>query len=157
MPKEYEDNRVTDAEVAKRRRDLSKAPSERKVGRWYALRHYSQLQREQNQGYHHGYLRGEGSLHCTCGLVIKESDEFLVLNYPNEELKLEPLVLVSGHRNLPSCEGETVALIVAFVFEKALNDYLWTAFCQRCGVVLRKVRDTEAKAFVEAHNETCKK
>ena len=89
--------------------------------------------------------------------MIKESDEFLVLNYPNEDLKLEPLVLVSGHRNLPSCEGETVALIVAFVFEKALNDYLWTAFCQRCGVVLRKVRDTEAKAFVEAHNETCKK
>ena len=157
MPNEYEDNRVTDAEVAKRRRDLSKAPSERKVGRWYALRHYSQLQREQNQGYHHGYLRGERGLHCTCGLVIKESDEFLVLNYPNEDLKLEPLVLVSGHRNLPSCEGETVALIVGFVFEKALNDYLWTAFCQTCGLVLRKARDTEAKAFVEVHNETCKK
>ena len=157
MPIEYEDNRVSDREVAKRKRELQAAPSERKVGRWYALRHYSQLQREQNQGYHHGYLRGEGGLHCTCGLVIKESDEFLVLNYPNEDLKLEPLVLVSGHRNLPSCEGETVALIVGFVFEKALNDYLWTAFCQTCGVVLRKARDTEAKAFVEAHNETCKK
>ena len=157
MPNEYEDNRVTDAEIAKRRRDLGKAPSERKVGRWYALRHYSQLQREQDQGYHHGYLRGEGGLHCTCGLVIQESDEFMVLHYPNEHLKLDPLVMVSGHRNLPSCDGETVALIVDFVFDKSINDYLWTAFCQVCGEVLKKARDTEASSFVEGHNSTCQK
>ena len=62
MPK-YEDNKVTNAEVASLKRRFSSAQREAKLGSWYAARHSSSLQRDQNSGYHWMYLKGEGNLH----------------------------------------------------------------------------------------------
>ena len=67
------------------------------------------------------------------GLTLRKGDELLPLHYPNADLNLDPFLLIEGHRNMPACEGLSVALIVRFVFVEAINEYLWTAFCQGCG------------------------
>jgi len=153
MPK-YDDNKVTNAEVASLKRRVSSAPREAKLGRWYAARHSSSLQRDQNSGYHWQYLKGEGNLHCTCGLVIY-GDELLPLHYPNADLNLHPLPLIAGHRNLPSCEGETVALIVRYTPIDKVGNWVWTAFCQVCGDHVKDVPLADAKEFVSGHNQSC--
>ena len=90
-------------------------------------------------------------------LLNLEILEFFALHHPEKDLDLDPLMLISGHRNLPSCEGETVALIVQFVYAKEIDNYLWDAFCQVCGKVVSGVVLPEAHAFVEGHNHSCKK
>jgi len=151
---QYRDNKVSKSQVLKLRQELEDAPVERKIGRWGAYRHHSQLYREQNQGYHFHYLSSTGTVICTCGLEIG-GDELLPLFYPNETLNLEPLQMVAGHRNLPSCEGVTVALIVRFRFAPDLNDYLWTAYCQVCGKSVVELPHGEALEFVDRHNQSC--
>jgi hypothetical protein len=84
-------------------------------------------------------------------------DELLPLFYPSDDLHLEPMQMVAGHRNLPSCEGETVALIVGFRFDWVINDYLWTAYCQICGKSVVEVANAAAKEFVADHNRTCQR
>ena len=153
MP-EHDDNKVTDAEVKRLKRQVYSAPREAKLGRFYAARHSSSLQRDQNNGYHWMYLKGEGKCHCTCGLVIS-GDELLPLHYPNSDLNLHPLQLIAGHRNLPSCEGESVALIVRYTPIDKVGNWLWTAFCQVCGKHVQHVPLTEAKEFVVGHNQSC--
>ena len=152
----YRNNKVEESEVIALRQELKDAPAERKMGRWGAYRHSAQLFREQNQGYHFHYLSSSKVMVCTCGLAL-EGDELLALHYPNEDLNLQPMQMVAGHRNLPSCEGLTVALIVSFRFEESVNDYLWTAYCQVCGKSVVELSNVDAKAFVESHNNTCQK
>jgi len=153
---QYRDNKVEESEVIELLQELEDAPVERKIGRWGAYRHYAQLYREQIQGYHHHYETFDGMAVCTCGLEIG-GDELLPLFYPNDDLELEPMQLVAGHRNLPSCKGVTVALIVRFRFVPDLNDYLWTAFCQVCGISVAELPHEEATAFVEGHNQSCQR
>ena len=152
----YRDNKVEEAEVKVLRQELEDAPVERKIGRWGAYRHSAQLRREQNQGYHWHYLSSSGVMVCTCGLEVSK-DEVLELHHPEVNLKLQPLQMVAGHRNLPSCEGVTVALIVNFRFDWEIGDYLWTAYCQVCGKSVVEIRNDEAKAFVEGHNQSCQR
>lgn len=152
----YQDNKVEEAEVEELHQELEDAPNERKIGRWGAYRHYAQLLREQNQGYHHHYTNETDGPICTCGFQLV-GDDLIPLHYPNEDLQLEPMQLVGGHRNLPSCEGVTVALIVKFRFDWGIGDYLWTAYCQVCGKSEVEIRDDAAKAFVEDHNKSCQK
>jgi len=153
---QYRDNKVSESEVFKLRQELEDAPVERKIGRWGAYRHHAQLHREQNQGYHFRYLSTGATVICTCGLEIG-GDEFLPLFYPNDNLRLEPMQMVAGHRNLPSCEGETVALIVGFRFDWGIHDYLWTAYCQVCGKSIVELVNAAAKEFVADHNRTCQR
>jgi hypothetical protein len=153
---QYRDNKVSESEVVELRQELEDAPVERKIGRWGAYRDYAQLYREQNQGYHLHYLSVAGAAICTCGLEIS-GDELLPLHYPNEDLSLQPMQMVAGHRNLPSCEGETVALIVRFRFDWELNDYLWTAYCQVCGKSVVELPNAAAKEFVAEHNRSCQR
>ena len=153
---QYRDNKVEEVEVKVLRQELEDAPVERKIGRWGAYRHSAQLYREQNQGYHHHYSNDAAGPICTCGLQLV-GDDLVPLLYPNEDLKLQPLQMVAGHRNLPSCEGVTVALIVNFRFDWEIGDYLWTAYCQVCGKSVVEIRNDEAKAFVEGHNQSCQR
>ena len=153
---QYRDNKVSQDQVRALRKDLDDAPVERKIGRWGAYRHSSTLYRHQNQGYHHHYLNFDGVPVCTCGLQIV-GDELVALHYPNENLDLQPLQMVEGHRNLPECEGVTVALIVKFRFDWGLNDYLWTAYCQVCGTSVVEVTNAAAKEFVAEHNQSCQR
>jgi hypothetical protein len=151
---QYRDNKVEESEVTALRKELKDAPVERKLGRWGAYRHSAQLYREQHQAYHHHYANYAEVAICTCGLEIG-GDELLPLFYPNDDLDLQPMQLVAGHRNLPSCEGVTVALIVRFRFVPELNDYLWTAFCQVCGKSVFELPHGEALEFVDRHNQSC--
>lgn len=151
---QYRDNKVEKSEVDALRQELKYASDERRYGRWGAYRHSRQLYREQNQGYHKHYMNFDGAAVCTCGLEVS-GDELLPLYYPNDDLDLEPMALIAGHRNLPSCEGITVALIAKFRFDEGLNAYLWTAYCQVCGKSVVEVSNEDAKSFVEMHNQTC--
>jgi hypothetical protein len=56
---------------------------------------------------------------------------------------------------LPSLKGETVALIVDYVYKEDISDYLWTAICQQCGDRQLEVTNAEAKKFVKSHNKGC--
>lgn len=135
--------------------NLKKAPKEKKIGRWYAKRHCSQLSRDRKQGYHWLYLSGPGSIHCTCGLVVRcEGTGIEVIDGPRE-LKLDEIQRVRGHRNLPSGRGETVALIVNFVMDWSLKDYLWDVFCQECSSFELKKILLDAQVFVKEHNRRC--
>ena len=70
-------------------------------------------------------------------------------------LNLEQIQKVRGHVVLPSLKGETVALIVDYIYREELDYYLWTAICQQCGEYVVGVRDTDADLFVESHNTIC--
>jgi len=64
---------------------------------------------------------------------------------------------VRGHKNLPSGQGETVALIVDFLFDDQVKDYLWDVFCQECGQFEVKQFLLDARTFVKEHNSRCKR
>jgi hypothetical protein len=70
-------------------------------------------------------------------------------------LNLEQIQKVRGHVGLPALKGETVALIVDFIYREDLNDYLWTVICQQCGDYQVQIRDTDADLFVKSHNKIC--
>jgi hypothetical protein len=160
MPNEYVDNRVTQADIKSRERAIQRAPKNQKLGRWYAYRHYAQLDYEQGQGFHHRYLVGHVDErvkeHCTCGLIIDQSEEQL-LAQPRVDLQLELVQLVRGHRNLPSCKGSTLALIVRQRWIEETDERKWTAYCQECSEVIHEVPLTLAQNFVKEHNANCLK
>jgi hypothetical protein len=56
---------------------------------------------------------------------------------------------------LPSLKGETVALIVDYIYREDLNDYLWTVICQQCGEYEVEQLNMDAYSFVETHNKIC--
>ena len=63
--------------------------------------------------------------------------------------------MVRGHVGLPSLKGETVALIIDFIYREDLNAYLWTVICQQCGDYQVEVKNMDAKSFVKTHNRIC--
>ncbi len=159
MASEYENNKVKKSEVESRRKAVSRAPREQKLGKFFAYRAAGALERDQAAGYHWGYLAGEGKIHCTCGLVLDRANlEALPKAVaPEVELKLNPLLLIRGHRNLPSFEGVATALIVSLTLSNAGKTVHSTAFCQQCGSVVLNVSLDAATAFVDSHNNCCKK
>lgn len=160
----YEKVVVTEAKLDKLKREQDKAEGMAKYGRFKAWLHYANLRSWQRQGHHFRYLSGEGTEFCTCGLVLQENgtsdqeiavvisksiqDKLVVLN-------LEQIQMVRGHVGLPSLKGETVALIVDFIYREDLNDYLWTVICQQCGEYKEEQVNMDAYSFVETHNKIC--
>ena len=155
---------VTDAKLEKLKDEQEKAEGMHKYARFKAWLHYANLQSWQGQGHHFHYLSGDNADHCTCGLVLHEngsSDEEIAVVISKsvqdklEGLNLEQIQMVRGHVGLPSLKGDTVALIVDYIYREELDYYLWTAICQQCGEYVVGVRDTEADAFVKSHNTIC--
>jgi hypothetical protein len=155
---------VTDAKLEKLKDEQEKAEGMHKYGRFKAWLHYANLQSWQGQGHHFHYLSGDNADHCTCGLVLHEngsSDEEIAVVISKsvqdklDGLNLEQIQKVRGHVGLPSLKGETVALIVDYIYREELDYYLWTAICQQCGEYVVGVRDTEADSFVKSHNKIC--
>ena len=155
---------VTDAKLEKLKDEQEKAEGMHKYGRFKAWLHYANLQSWQGQGHHFHYLSGDNADHCTCGLVLHEngsSDEELAVVISKsvqdklDGLNLEQIQKVRGHVGLPALKGETVALIVDFIYREDLNDYLWTVICQQCGDYQVQIRDTDADLFVKSHNKIC--
>jgi hypothetical protein len=155
---------VTQAKLEKLKDEQEKAEGMHKYARFKAWLHYANLQSWQGQGHHFHYLSGDNADHCTCGLVLHEngsSDEEIaaVISKSVQDkldgLNLEQIQKVRGHVGLPSLKGETVALIVDFIYREDLNDYLWTVICQQCGDYQVQIRDTDADLFVKSHNKIC--
>ena len=156
---------VTEAKLDKLKKDQEEAAKGMaKYGRYKAWLHYANLQSWQRQGHHFHYLSGDNADHCTCGLVLHEngsSDEEIAVVISKsvqdklDGLNLEQIQKVRGHVGLPSLKGETVALIVDYIYREELDYYLWTAICQQCGEYVIGVRDTEADSFVKSHNKIC--
>jgi len=155
---------VTDAKLEKLKDEQDKAEGMHKYGRFKAWLHYANLHSWQGQGHHFHYLSGDNADHCTCGLILHEngtSDEEIAVVISNsvqdklDGLNLEQIQKVRGHVGLPSLKGETVALIVDYIYREELDYYLWTAICQQCGEYVVGVRDTEADSFVKSHNTIC--
>ena len=155
---------VTDAKLEKLKDEQEKAEGMHKYGRFKAWLHYANLQSWQGQGHHFHYLSGDNADHCTCGLVLHEngsSDKEIAVVISKsvqdklEGLNLEQIQKVRGHMGLPSLKGETVALIVDYIYREDLNDYLWTVICQQCGEYEVEQLNMDAYAFVETHNKIC--
>jgi hypothetical protein len=155
---------VTDAKLEKLKDEQDKAEGMHKYGRFKAWLHYANLQSWQEQAHHFHYLSGDNADHCTCGLVLHEngsSDEEIAVVISKsvqdklDGLNLEQIQKVRGHMGLPSLKGETVALIVDFIYREDLNDYLWTVICQQCGDYQVELNNEDAKIFVENHNKIC--
>ena len=160
----YEDVVVTAEYLRQLNAEMKAADIRAKYGLFRSRLFYGNLRRWQRQGWHCIYTNCEGSEHCTCGLVVHENgtadQKIRVVISPSvqENLKgieLEEIHLARGHKGLPSLKGETVALIVNFVYKEDIDDYLWTAICQECSSFEVEVKNSDAKLFVKTHNKSC--
>ena len=160
----YKNVVITEAKLEKLKDEQDKAEGMHKYGRFKAWLHYANLQSWQRQGHHFRYLSGQNAEFCTCGLALHENgtsgQEIAVVISKAVEDKLESLNLeeiqkVKGHVGLPSLKGETVALIVDYIYREGLDYYLWTVICQQCGEYEVEQLNMDAYAFVETHNKIC--
>lgn len=161
----YENVVVTEEKLENLKKQQEQAPKGMaKYGRFKAWLHYANLQNWQRQGHHFRYLSGMNAEFCTCGLALHENgtadqEIAVVISKAVEDkldlLNLEEIQKVRGHVGLPSLKGETVALIVDYIYREDLNDYLWTVICQQCGEYEVEQLNMDAYAFVETHNRIC--
>jgi hypothetical protein len=160
----YEDVLVTAEYLKQLRAEIKAADVRAKYGLFRTSLFYGNLRRWQRQGWHCEYESGPGTTHCTCGLVLHENgtaDQKIAVviskNVQNklDGIELEQIHLVRGHKSLPSLKGETVALIVDFIYKEEVDEYLWTSICQQCGVYQIEVKNADAKSFVKTHNKIC--
>ena len=127
------------------------------LDKFYAARAASSLKRDQQAGYHWGYLTGDGKTFCTCGFILDTNDDetFLAMAYPEVDLKVGAIVQVQGHRKLPSRKGIATALIVNLKVVNNGSAYIAGAFCQKCSAAIQDVPIKEADEFVALHETTC--
>ena len=160
----YEDVLVTTEYLRQLRAEIKAADVRAKYGLYRSSLFYGNLRRWQRQGWHCEYENGPGTTHCTCGLVLNENgtadQELAVVISKNVEhkldgIELEQIHLVRGHKLLPSLKGETVALIIGFIYKEEINDYFWTSVCQQCGDYQVEGNPASAKSFVKTHNRIC--
>ena len=160
----YEDVLVTAEYLKQLRAEIKAADVRAKYGLFRSSLFYGNLRRWQRQGWHCEYENGPGTTHCTCGLVLHENgtadQEIAVVISKNVQHKLDGIELeqihqVRGHNSLPSLKGETVALIVGFIYKEEVAEYLWTAICQQCGDYQVEVKNADVKSFVKTHNKIC--
>lgn len=160
----YENVVVTEAYLRKLKAAQDAAPNDAKYFKFKAWLHFANLKRWQQQGHHFYYISGDNSKRCTCGLSLnkngKGDEEIAAVISTDVAAKLEGIVLddvqvVRGHKNLPSLCGDSVALIVGFIWREDLDSYLWTVICQQCGAYEMEIFNVEAQAFVKAHNKAC--
>jgi hypothetical protein len=160
----YEDVLVTTEYLKQLRAEIKAADVRAKYGLFRTSLFYGNLRRWQRQGWHCEYESGPGTTHCTCGLVLNENgtaDQEMAVALSSavqaklDGIELEEIHLARGHLALPSLKGETVALIVNYVYKEDISDYLWTSICQQCGDHQPEVTNKEAKKFVKSHNKVC--
>ena len=152
----YEDVLVTAEYLKQLKAEIRAADVRAKYGLFRSSLFYGNLRRWQRQGWHCVYTNGPGTTHCTCGLVLNENgttDQEIAVVISNavqaklDGIQLEEIHLAHGHLQLPSLKGETVALIVDYVYKEDISDYLWTAICQQCGDHQLEVTNAEAKSL----------
>ncbi len=160
----YDNVTVTDGQLRKLKAALDTAPDMAKYARYRTWLYYANLKRWQGQGYHFHYESGPGSTSCTCGLTLHShgsgnQDIAVVISgavaKKLEAIDLQDLQTIRQHRNLPTLQGISVALIVGFIWREDLSSYLWTAICQQCGACEIEIFNVKAQEFVKIHNKVC--
>jgi hypothetical protein len=160
----YADVLVTAEYLKQLKAQIKAADVRAKYGLFRSSLFYGNLRRWQRQGWHCEYMVGPGTTHCTCGLVLNENgtadQEIAVVISKSVQHKLDGIDLeqihqVRGHIGLPTLKGETVALIVDFIYKEEVREYLWTVICQECGSFETEVKNSDAKFFVKTHNKGC--
>lgn len=165
MPIGYKEVQVSDELLEKYEKEKELAQGWAKYAKFKSWLHYANLKRWQGQGHHVQYLTissaGGDQIVCTCGLFIEQREvgDLEALS-PDVQLRISDLNLdqiqrVKGHRSLDDFKNSTVALIVDFVWEPKVGDYLWSAICQECGEIVVERASSEAKSFVAGHNISC--
>ena len=162
----YENVQVTDELLKEYEEEKKKAEGWAKYGRFKAWLYYANLKRRQLQGLHENCLVGYSidgirQVHCICGLIL-QGDGPQKAELISEEakkrtnsLKLDNIQIVKGHLSLDNFKTVTVALLVDFLWVPEIGDYLWTAYCQECGMQIKRVENSLAKKFVSSHNAAC--
>ena len=146
------------------KKDMNHANPASKYGRYKAWLHYANLESAQVSGMHFLYLTQAGlnvnnKLICTCGLYLEEGGDLSgfriadVIEERSRELLLDPVQKVRGHRNLGDFRSASCALIVGSRYIQSKSRYLYSAYCQECGQMVVELRNEEAKAFVNTHNQ----
>ena len=144
----YLEVKVPKEKLLKLKEDMDRANPSSKYGRYKAWLHYANLESAQARGMHFRYLTQSGLLVadkfiCTCGLYIEEGEDLPNLYITEEiqeksrELLLDPLQKVRGHRDLGDFKSASCALIVGSRYIQSKSCYLYSAYCQECGILQR--------------------
>ena len=162
----YEDVEVTEELLTEYEREKELAEGWAKYARFKAWLYHANVRRRQLQGLHENCLVGVSAdglrtVHCICGMFFQGSDLKDGSQISGEVRKktkglgLDEIQEVKGHLNLEDFHSITVALLVDFLWEPNIGDYLWTAFCQECGKYVERVKNAVAKQFVSRHDKSC--
>ena len=161
----YTDVSVSPELLARCEAEKHKATGWGKYGKFKQWLHYANLDRWQKQGHHFHYLTDVSYERkrwiCTCGLYLDEGDSVEERTISRDiSLKLgqrllDRLQTIKAHRSFEDFASPVCALIIDFVWEPKVGDYLWTAYCQECGDVIIESRNEVAKKFVHDHNSKC--
>ena len=153
--KRYVDTYVDPAYLAQLKKAMDDEHSPKKYGKFKAWLHYANLQRWQNQGWHYAYLNYNGKeLHCTCGLAVElnsKSDIRIDFQRKWASLNLDLVQIQTGHRNLPSLNGKTFAILINYNWIRDGNFYTWNGICHRCGKYEIEMKSLECESFITLH------
>ena len=157
--KKYVDTSVTDEQL----KELKKAQDEEKSSNAYykfkAWLHYANLQSWQGQRWHFAYVNYCGDeMRCTCGLAVPINNRSDLKPEVSKKLGVLNLDLVqksTGHRQLPTFEGQVDAFIYDYSYVGGLAMYNYHCLCQRCGEHLSNQSGSEANTWCKFHNQVC--
>ena len=163
----YVETKVEASEIAQVRLEMKSESRSVGILAGMKYRYLKELQLQQKSGLHFAYLEYENAQICTCGLTIfadgfeVEGEKFPVEFIPEiaaqslAPLALEDVQRATGHLQLPSASGQSIALIIFASWHQPSRENLWSAYCQRCLSTAVEISNKEAKQFVRNHNKSC--
>jgi len=161
----YRDVSVSPELLARYEAEKQKATGWGKYAKFKQWLHYANLNSWQKQGHHFHYLTDVSFERkrwiCTCGLYLDEGDSADERTISRDialklgQRLLDRLQTIKAHRSFEDFRSPICALIIDFVWEPKVGDYLWTAYCQECGEEVVESRNEVAKKFVQDHNSQC--
>ena len=157
--KRYVDTSVTNHQLKK----LKKAQDEEKSSNAYykfkAWLHYANLKSWQEQRWHFAYINYcDQEMRCTCGLAVSINDQGdLASGVLNKlgHLDLDLVQRSTGHRQLPSFDGQVNAFVYNYTHVGGLAMYNYHCLCQRCGEHIKDQSGTDAVIWCKFHNQVC--
>jgi hypothetical protein len=121
--------------------------------------HYANLKSWQGQGWHFAYLNYSGDeMRCTCGLAVPiDSKSDLKPEALNKlgVLDLDQVQISTGHRQLPTFEGQVNAFIYDYTYVGGLALYTYHCLCQLCGEYIEGQSSSDAITWCKFHNQVC--
>ena len=157
--KKYVDTSVTDAQLKKLKKEQDEEKSSNTYYKFKTWLHYANLQSWQGQRWHFAYVNYCGEeMRCTCGLAVPIDSKSDLKPEVFEKLRVLNLDLVqksTGHRQLPTFEGQVNAFIYNYTHVGGLAMYNYHCLCQRCGEHLSNQSGSDAVIWCKFHNQVC--